>query len=317
MVPGPGRYQPSTVDLISRNDAPKYGFGTSIRADIAGGQGGNIHNKRTLSMDGKGEQSIVNLKPLVPGPGAYEIKGVVGTEGPKRSLAARFKIDLAAKELNYKPGPGQYTPSINQSAKTSPNYKIGTSVREKYYLKDRFKHELPPPNIYNPDFEKIRSKAPATGLGYGERSAMSKTFVSPGPGTYKSPSAIGEGPTYVLGARLVDSYEYKKAKELPSPVQYNPKFEALSKTQSVFSIGRAKREQITGPRKLNVPGPGAYIGPQPGMPNYKDAPKWGFGSSERPDITHGKKVAVPGPGSYKLKSTFADVPAYLIPNQAP
>ena len=27
------------------------------------------------------------------------------------------------------------------------------------------------------------------------------------------------------------------------------------------------------------------------------------------------KVKVPGPGSYRLKSTFADVPAYLIPNQ--
>jgi Sperm-tail PG-rich repeat len=243
LVPGPGRYQPSTVDLISRNDAPKYGFGTSMRADIAGGPGGGIHSKRTLSQDGgKGDtQSLVSLKPLVPGPGAYEIKSVIGNEGPKRSLAGRFKIDLQAKELNYKPGPGQYTPSVNFAIKQSPNYKIGTSIREKYYLKDKFIHDLPPPNIYNPNYEKIKSKAPATGLGYGERSAMSKTFASPGPGAYKSPSAIGEGPTYVLGARLHDPYEAKKAKELPSPNHYNPKFDVLSKTQSVFSIGKSKR----------------------------------------------------------------------------
>lgn len=78
LVPGPGRYQPSTVDLISRNDAPKYGFGTSTRVDIAGGP-----SKRSLSeRGGKGETSIVTLKPLVPGPGAYEIKGIMGKDGP-------------------------------------------------------------------------------------------------------------------------------------------------------------------------------------------------------------------------------------------
>jgi hypothetical protein len=52
------------------------------------------------------------------------------------------------------------------------------------------------------------------------------------------------------------------------------------------------------------------------MIGFKDAPKWGFGSSERPEIGH-KHVKVPGPGSYRLKSTFADVPAYLLPNQKP
>lgn len=109
-VPGPGRYQTNAPDLISRNDNPKYGFGTSMRADIAGGPGGGI-NKRTMSHDaGLDSTSAVSLKPLVPGPGAYDIRGVMGQEGPKRSLAGRFKIDLQAKELGYKPGPGQYTP---------------------------------------------------------------------------------------------------------------------------------------------------------------------------------------------------------------
>jgi len=102
--------------------------------------------------------------------------------------------------------------------------------------------------------------------------------------------------------------------ELPAPNVYNPKFEVLAKTQSVFSIGKAKREEITGPRKLNVPGPGAYPG-RTSMIGYKAEPKWGFGSSERPAIDKVKNTVVPGPGTYKLRSTFADVPAYLIPNQ--
>jgi hypothetical protein len=59
--------------------------------------------------------------------------------------------------------------------------------------------------------------------------------------------------------------------ELPAPNVYNPKFEVLAKTQSVFSIGKAKREEITGPRKLNVPGPGAYPG-RTSMIGYKAEP---------------------------------------------
>lgn len=147
---------------------------------------------------------------------------------------------------------------MNVTAKASPQFKIGSSVREKYYLADKYKYELPPPNIYNPNIDKIKNKSPATGLGYGERAAMSRTFMSPGPGAYKAASSIGEGPTYVLGARLNDSFESKKAKELPSPVHYNPKFEVLSKTQSVFSIGRSIREDPSGNRKFHVPGPGTY-----------------------------------------------------------
>jgi len=120
----------------------------------------------------------------------------------------------------------------------------------------------------------------------------------------------------VLGARLENTYEIKKAKEVPSPNLYNPKFEAMARTQSVFSIGKSLREEISGNRKLKVPGPGAYLSPgKATLVNLRDSPKWGFGSSARPDIAKGSKTdKVPGPGAYKLKSTFADVPSYLIPN---
>jgi len=166
----------------------------------------------------------------VPGPGSYNLKGIIGTEGPRRTLAGRFKIDLNAKELNQKPGPGQYTPQLNPAQNKSPNYRIGSSIREQYYLKDKFKYELPPPNIYNPSYEKTRHKAASTGFGYGDRPGMSRTFIAPGPGQYKSPSCIGEGPTYILGAKIEDTFEHKKAKDLPSPNHYNPKFDFLSKT---------------------------------------------------------------------------------------
>jgi len=135
IIPGPGRYELPTKDILAKNHSPKYGFGSGGRPDLATGAPSSI-GKRSLS-DGKGHSSSPTLRVNVPGPGAYEIKQVVGNEGPKRSLAGRFKIDLVSKELSFKPGPGQYSPSGNVSQKTSPNYRIGSSLREKYYLADK------------------------------------------------------------------------------------------------------------------------------------------------------------------------------------
>ena len=135
IIPGPGRYELPTKDILAKNHSPKYGFGSGGRPDLATGAPTSV-GKRSLS-DGKGHSSSPTLRVNVPGPGAYEIKQVVGNEGPKRSLAGRFKIDLVSKELSFKPGPGQYSPSGNVSQKTSPNYRIGSSLREKYYLADK------------------------------------------------------------------------------------------------------------------------------------------------------------------------------------
>ena len=44
----------------------------------------------------------------MPGPGAYNINTVVGTEGPKRSFG--LKISTTSKEYLSKPGPGAYNP---------------------------------------------------------------------------------------------------------------------------------------------------------------------------------------------------------------
>lgn len=85
-----------------------------------------------------------------------------------------------------KPGPGQYAPEIKQVIKASPNFRIGTSTREKFYLQDKYKYELPPPNNYSPKFEHTKRNAPATGFGYGDRAFLNRTYTSsmPGPGNY-------------------------------------------------------------------------------------------------------------------------------------
>ena len=86
-------------------------------------------------------------------------------------------------------------------------------------MKDRYKFELPPANLYNPQKEKVLPCAPATSLGYGERNhIMSKSFNAPGPGSYKTFTRVGnEGPKYVMGSKLEDTSVIKKAKEIPAP----------------------------------------------------------------------------------------------------
>lgn len=67
-------------------------------------------------------------------------------------MSGRFKTELTDKEDCFKPGPGHYTPSVRMVIKNSPEFRIGTSIREKYYLQDKYKYELPPPDSYNPKF---------------------------------------------------------------------------------------------------------------------------------------------------------------------
>ena len=63
-----------------------------------------------------------------------------------------------------------------------------------------------------------------------------------------------------------------------------------------------------------MPGPGNYEKNENGISKFNEAPKFGFGTSKRPEPSP-RKEGIPGPGHYRVKSTFADVPRYLIPNQ--
>lgn len=170
--------------------------------------------------------------------------------------------------------------------KSSPNYGIGTSIREKYYLKDKYKYEIPPPNVYNPSISFVKKNSPATGFGYGDRSYLNRTFTAPGPGSYQAPTKIGEGPKFHMGVKLEDQSIAKKAALIPSPVAYNPKVEYAKEKMAVFSIGKSLRPSVA--RSSKVPGPGSYYDPTV-LTSFKESPQYGFGSSSRPEIVGGTK----------------------------
>lgn len=66
--PGPGEYV-GNFENVTRQ-APKFGFGTSGRQD-----------------------SAEKLRAYIPGPGQYELKNVMGRDGPAKSMGSKPSID--------------------------------------------------------------------------------------------------------------------------------------------------------------------------------------------------------------------------------
>ena len=127
-MPGPGNYAAKT-DFVYKS-SPRYGFGASPskKADAA--------HRKTLSA--------------MPGPGAYNLTGIIGQEGPSKTISARFK-DTEFEAASVKaPGPGAYEPNTEQIYQTAPGYKLGSSKRSFPNIKTNVIQ--PPPNKYNPDF---------------------------------------------------------------------------------------------------------------------------------------------------------------------
>lgn len=63
--------------------------------------------------------------------------------------------------------------------------------------------------------------------------------------------------------------------------------------------------------KSEVPGPGQYENNSTNLKDHRG--KITFDHDEKLKYDKGKN---PGPGHYDLKPTFADVPAYLLPNHS-
>ena len=68
-------------------------------------------------------------KSIYPGPGAYDIGGVIGENALKISMSPKFK----SKKRNDYPGPGKYSPKFNAIKQKYPIYSIPNAEREGCY----------------------------------------------------------------------------------------------------------------------------------------------------------------------------------------
>ena len=156
LTPGPNAYRANSKQPVQKA-APAYGFGTSRRPQS------------------------VNVKKQAPGPGQYELRGIIGSESQGRTLATKLNPSKTTNDFN--PGPGQYQPQFTQSIKKNPGWRIGTSQRGEEQ-RDEKRRNYPPPDTYNPNIYASKKKLASWSFGSSTRADFAKGNINPGPNNY-------------------------------------------------------------------------------------------------------------------------------------
>ena len=141
--PGPGNYAQNTESL--KQAAPKFGFGSSTRADLK--------------------------KLQVPGPGNYAAKDFTGKDLPSYSMGATSTWSPEKKEQAHKPGPGNYSPETSATKNKDPAFKIGTETRRDLAF-EKAKGFQTAPGQYDPIPENTKLKAAGWRIGTEQRPGM-------------------------------------------------------------------------------------------------------------------------------------------------
>lgn len=280
-VPAPGAYS-TTNDF--RRSAPRYGFGTERRPEIA--KSGRFS---------------------VPAPGSYNAKEMIGKDGPSVTMSPLYHDKFKERNDKLVPGPGSYD-FKTMAMRTAPIYGFGTSQRAQPRTGTKgISTEIK----YDPSPENTKSRSPNYRFGSDKRKMFDdrKSKEMPAPGSYALKSmAFDEKSRFHMGQRLDEQKKF----EVPGPGTHNPNATFTQKASANFSMGVKLKSSLT-QSTTNVPGPGQYVNNSHELKS--SAPKFGFGSSKRPDITGGKKLQTPGPGEYKLPSKLANLKDFQMPGR--
>lgn len=275
-VPGPNVYDLNTSRTMLKS-APAFGFGTSRRPQS--------HNARQW----------------VPGPGAYDVKGKVGTESTGKSLGMRIK--QASTSQYFNPGPGAYHASPENVLKKAPTWRIGSSTRddrEKAILRQK----MPPPGSHNPIFDSVAYKSAVWSFGSSTRPPLNNVRNVPGAGTYDLKSKAIEGPAFVMGLKLdkLSAIGASSNSKVPAPNTYDQsKYATVKPHAPAFSM----KSRYALQKSMAVPGPGTYDSK---TPEKKRPASFVFGSSPQRENTKTQKS--PGPQAYHIPSSIANLPRY-------
>ena len=127
-----------------------------------------------------------NERPKTPGPGSYQLKNIIGNDGPKISISTFRPASSMGTPNNLQPGPGAYNSNLSYKIK-SPSYGFGSSQRKN---NNKEAEIIPGVGSYNPT---ERPKSPTWSIGKSTRGIKISVEV-PGPGNYEYPNTVGKGP---------------------------------------------------------------------------------------------------------------------------
>lgn len=208
-----------------------YGFGTSKRGQ-------------------EGTKSLTKL----PGPGAYDLGGLTGKDGPAASIHNKLSYKPIEKSAGLTPGPGAYESHTNNKAR-DPSWGTGTSKRTGDVNKQAAAN--PAPGAYSPQTGFVMKGDPKFGFGSEKRPGpVDGKKSGPGPGNYSlDPMAFDAKRTrFHLGQKLP---ELKPTTQVPGAGAYDPRPEAGLPALPSFSM----KSKLGGgglASRNNIPGPGSY-----------------------------------------------------------
>lgn len=196
-IPGPGAYDPKP---INKQNPPAYRMGTAPRDSISkeslSKPGPGNYDPKLITSKGGIRFGSSTRKPLND-PNASPGPGSYNIPSKMiegpKCVITSRKEDPASKLDRSLPGPGQYTPSINYIRERAPAFGIGSGNRSDLYKTG----QAPGPGHYN---LRGRSEGPKWGFGTSRRNPLYKTDTSPGPGAYNIPPKFADVPKYAFGS---------------------------------------------------------------------------------------------------------------------
>lgn len=265
--PGPGQYEITTNNLESTFVHSFTKEQRSLSAEKNSFPGpGSYEYRKNLSLGVKfgSESRGKTMVSDVPGPGSYNLPVINDSKG--FSMCGK----ILAKESERSPGPAVYE---KKSLLDTKSYSVGRSTRFRY-----LDNSVPGPGAY----KIVVPKSSANSVfGMAKRETYLKTGDSPGPGSYKIPEKIKEGPAFSMRPKP----ELKEKDKVPGPGQYEVK-SLIKNSSPVF--GTSKRGNKLGNEN---PGPGQY------QTIDKELRGWKFGNQQR--LVYNVSD-VPGPGAYSF-----------------
>lgn len=213
LVPGPGGYDPKKMfhsDGFTR-------FGTSKRPGIYNERNAKafpspdnyqqdaskiMRRSAQYSFGGQSQRARISGT-LAPGPGAYDIKQLVGNESPAKTLHSKLSPAFEKPGANKFPGPGSYAGRFDAGKAKDPQWRFGSSTRDDEMKTMRRVFNNPAPDAYDPRYKAGVNKDPIWAFGSSQRTGLQagKT-VSPGCQTYDIRSKAVEGSRWSMGLKL-------------------------------------------------------------------------------------------------------------------
>ena len=190
--------------FASKNDAPKYGFGSEPRD--------------------KGYIQRAKAQRMQPGPGDYNHKNIVGKDGPGYTMGGS-RADVRVLPGKHGRGPASYTPNHNPVKIKTASYCIGKD--QKGTVPDVY-GRTPGPDNYDPNYFVGKNKAASWGAGSGNRPPLSQILKTPGPGEYDPKLGKGKG-------AVMTGKEKHYIKPSPGPADYKPNTATVKNRAAKYS----------------------------------------------------------------------------------